>query len=64
MTAPQQPTLAAKLLDMRPDIFAYIGKRLVPPVTRQVVARTARNPRISKRVYAALKFYARHRRMP
>lgn len=61
---PTDTPLAMKLLDMRPDIFAYIGKRLKPPVTRQVVARTARNPRISARVYAALKFYARYRRMP
>ncbi len=56
--------LAAKLLDMRPDIFAYIAKRLNPPCTRQHAARVARDPLKSARVYAALKFYARYRRMP
>lgn len=56
--------LAVKLLEMRPDIFAYIAKRLNPPCTRQHVARTARDPRKSARVAAVLKFYARYRRMP
>jgi len=66
MTVTKTPTdtLAAKLLAIRPDAFAYVAKRIVPPVTRQHAARTARNPKRSRRVYAALKFYAQHRRMP
>lgn len=61
---PTDTPLAVKLLSYRPDIFAHIAKQMVPPVSRQHVARTARDPRKSARVAAVLKFYARYRRMP
>ncbi len=61
---PTDTPLALKLLSYRPDCFAYIAKRMTPPVTRQHCARVARDPRKSARVHAVLKFYARYRRMP
>lgn len=58
------PELALRLLEWRPDAFAYVAKRLDPPVSRQHAARVARNPKLSRRVYAALKLAAKRRRYP
>ena len=54
--------LADRLLAIRPDFFARIAEAL--GVSRQHVARTARNPKLSKRVYKACLYAAKHRRVP
>lgn len=61
---PNSPTLAQAALNWRSDAFAYIAKRLNPPVSRQQVAYVAHGKRESKRIEKALRMAVARRRFP